>query len=214
MRRIALPGLSRRRPAFHNLTSLKRTQQALLDNRHFDRAHFPPIVISTGLTGRRKDGRYRRAGAAAACDIVRWRRCQDRAPRRGPRTAGRLLERALLRTRQAGSAVRLLFRLRHSGFRERLGQGTENRKFGDIARLLTPTSENRGACRQAIKNKIALCRQNTSFVSNMLDRKYPGCLPIFRQQTGGCADLLRSEAHKCQGAGSVRIENRTGFACT
>ncbi len=88
-------------------------------------------------------------------------------------------------------------------------------KFGDIGGVYyTDVSENREACRQAIKNKIALCRQNTSFVSNTNDRKYPGCLPIFRQQAGVCADHFRSEAYKCQGAGTVRIEDFTGFACT
>ena len=88
-------------------------------------------------------------------------------------------------------------------------------KFGDIGGVYyTDVAENREACRQAIKNKIALCRQNTSFVSNTLDRKYPGCLPIFRDQSRGCADHFRSEAYKCQGSGPVRIGDFTGFACT
>ena len=60
-------------------------------------------------------------------------------------------------------------------------------KFGDIGGVFyTEVSENREACRQAIKNKIALCRQNTSFVSNTHDRKYPGCLPIFERQAEVC----------------------------
>ena len=88
-------------------------------------------------------------------------------------------------------------------------------KFGDIGGVYyTDVAENREACRQAIRNKIALCRQNTSFVSNTLDRKYPGCLPIFRNQSRGCADHFRSEAYKCQGSGPVRIGDFTGFACT
>ena len=88
-------------------------------------------------------------------------------------------------------------------------------KFGDIGGVYyTDVAEDREACRQAIKNKIALCRQNTNFVSNTLDRKYPGCLPIFRGQSQVCADHFRSEAYKCQGAGSVRIADFTGFACT
>ena len=88
-------------------------------------------------------------------------------------------------------------------------------KFGDIGGVYyTDVAENREACRQAIKNKIALCRQNTSFVSNTMDRKYPGCLPIFRQQSRGCADHFRSEAYKCQGSGSARIDDFTGFGCT
>ena len=68
-------------------------------------------------------------------------------------------------------------------------------KFGDIGGVCyTEVSQDREACRQAFKNKVALCRQNTSFVSNTLDRKYPGCLPIFRQQAGVCVDHFRSEA--------------------
>lgn len=87
-------------------------------------------------------------------------------------------------------------------------------KFGDIGGVFyTEVAEDREACRQAIKNKIALCSQNTSFVSNTMDRKYPGCLPIFRDQSRGCTDHFRSEAYKCQGSGPVRIEDFTGFAC-
>ena len=88
-------------------------------------------------------------------------------------------------------------------------------KFGDIGGVYyTDVAQDRAACRQAIKNKIALCRQNTSFVSNTMDRKYPGCLPIFRDQSRVCADHFRSEAYKCQGSGPVRIGDFTGFACT
>ena len=88
-------------------------------------------------------------------------------------------------------------------------------KFGDIGGVFyTDVSEDREACEQAIKNKIALCEQNTSFISNTLQRKYPGCLPIFREQARVCADHFRSEAYKCQGSGSVRIGDFAGFACT
>ena len=88
-------------------------------------------------------------------------------------------------------------------------------KFGDIGGVFyTEVSGDREACQQAIKNKIALCEQNSNFVSNTLDQKYPGCLPIFREQARVCIDHFRSEAFKCQGTGSVRIEDFTGFACT
>ena len=88
-------------------------------------------------------------------------------------------------------------------------------KFGDIGGVYySGVAESREGCRQAIKNKIALCRQNASFESNTKNRKYPGCLPIFREQSRGCADHFRSEAYKCQGSGSVRIDDFTGFACT
>ena len=87
-------------------------------------------------------------------------------------------------------------------------------KFGDIGGVFyTEVSEDREACRQAIGNKIALCRQNTSFVSNTLDRKYPGCLPIFRQQSEVCAAHFRREAVNCEIQGSARIADFTGFSC-
>ncbi|MDE0702864.1 MAG: SH3 domain-containing protein [Rhodospirillaceae bacterium] len=88
-------------------------------------------------------------------------------------------------------------------------------KFGDIDGVYyTDVAENREACRQAVQRKIYLCSQNTGFVSNTEDRKYPGCLPIFRRQAGACADHFRSEAYKCRGSGAVRIADFTGFACT
>ena len=87
-------------------------------------------------------------------------------------------------------------------------------KFGDIGGVYyTDVSENREACRQAIGNKIALCRQNTSFVSNTEDRKYPGCLPIFRQQAGVCVAHFRRQTSKCEVFGSARIDDFTGFSC-
>ena len=88
-------------------------------------------------------------------------------------------------------------------------------KFGDIGGVFyTEVSENREACRQAIMNKIALCRQNTSFESNTEDRKYPGCLPIFQRQAEACAAHFRRQASKCETHGSARIADFTGFACT
>ena len=88
-------------------------------------------------------------------------------------------------------------------------------EFGDIGGVYyTDVAENREACRQAIKNKIALCRQNTSFVSNTLDRKYPGCLPLFRQQAGVYVTHFRRQTSKCDVFGSARIDDFTGFSCT
>ena len=87
-------------------------------------------------------------------------------------------------------------------------------KFGDIDGVYyTDVAYDREACRQAVKNKVALCRQNTGFISNTEDRKYPGCLPLFREQSQVCADHFRSEAYKCEGSGSARIEDFTGFGC-
>ena len=64
-----------------------------------------------------------------------------------------------------------------------------------------------------MRNKIALCRENTGFVSNTEDRKYPGCLPVFEEQALSCVDHFRGEAYKCDSTGSARIEDFTGFAC-
>ena len=95
-----------------------------------------------------------------------------------------------------------------------VGEGLKP-KFGDIGGVFyTEVSEDREACRQAIKNKIALCRQNTSFVSNTKDRKYPGCLPIFEQQAETCVAHFRRQAGQCEIQGSARITDFTGFACT
>ena len=88
-------------------------------------------------------------------------------------------------------------------------------KFGDIGGVFyTEVWENREACRQAIKNKIALCRQNTSFESNTKDRKYPGCLPVFDQQAEVCVAHFRRQESNCEIQGSARITDFTGFACT
>ena len=88
-------------------------------------------------------------------------------------------------------------------------------KFGDIGGVYyTDVSEDREACRQAIKNKIALCRQNTNFESNTKNRKHPGCLPIFRQQAQSCVVHFRHQTSKCDLSGAARITDFTGFGCT
>ena len=88
-------------------------------------------------------------------------------------------------------------------------------KFGDVGGVFyTEIWEDREACRQAIRNKISICRQNTSFESNTKDRKYPGCLPIFEQQAEICVAHFRRQDGKCELQGSVRITDFTGFSCT
>ena len=88
-------------------------------------------------------------------------------------------------------------------------------KFGDVDGIYyTEVSDDREACEQAIRNKIAICSQNTDFISNALNRKHPGCLPIFSDQARACADHFRSEAYKCRGSGPARIGDFTGFSCT
>ena len=97
------------------------------------------------------------------------------------------------------------------------GAGAEELKpkFGDVDGIYyTEVSDDREACEQAIRNKIAICSQNTDFISNALNRKHPGCLPIFSGQARACADHFRSEAYKCRGSGPTRIGDFTGFSCT
>ena len=87
-------------------------------------------------------------------------------------------------------------------------------KLGDIGGIFyAEVSGDREACRQAIRNKIALCRQNTSFASNTENRKYPGCLPIFEQQAETCVAHFRRQTGKCGLSGPARIDDFTGFAC-
>ena len=88
-------------------------------------------------------------------------------------------------------------------------------KFGNIDGVYySDVSGNRDACRQAIKNKIALCRQNTNFESNTKNRKYKGCLPIFRRQAQSCVVHFRHQMSKCDLSGAARITDFTSFSCT
>ena len=87
-------------------------------------------------------------------------------------------------------------------------------KFGNIGGVYySDVSGNREACRQAIRNKIALCRQNTSFESNTKNRQHAGCLPIFRRQAESCAVHFRHQMSKCDLSGAARITDFTGFSC-
>ena len=87
-------------------------------------------------------------------------------------------------------------------------------KFGNIDGVYySDVSGNREACRQAIRNKIALCRQNTNFESNTKNRKYAGCLPVFRRQAQSCTVHFRHQMSKCDLSGAARITDFTGFSC-
>ncbi len=87
-------------------------------------------------------------------------------------------------------------------------------KFGNIDGVYySDVSGNREACRQAIRNKIALCRQNTSFESNTKNRQHAGCLPIFRRQAQSCVVHFRHQMSKCDLSGAARITDFTGFSC-
>ncbi len=87
-------------------------------------------------------------------------------------------------------------------------------KFGNIDGVYySDVAGNREACRQAIKNKIALCRQNTNFEINTKNREYAGCLPVFRRQAQSCVVHFRHQMSKCDLSGAARITDFTGFSC-
>ena len=75
-------------------------------------------------------------------------------------------------------------------------------KFGDVDGVFyTDLPAQRQQCLDAVKRKISLCRENTSFESNTKDEKYAACLPIFREQAKGCVAHFERERGKCDGGG-------------
>ena len=95
-------------------------------------------------------------------------------------------------------------------------QGKELKpKFGNIDGIYySDVSGNREACLSALRRKIYLCRENTNFESNTKNRKYAGCLPIFRQQAQGCVEHFTRMQSRCHGSGRVSVPDFTGFSCT
>ena len=88
-------------------------------------------------------------------------------------------------------------------------------KFGDVGGITySDVSGNRESCLAALQRKIYLCRQNINFQSNTENRKYPGCLPIFRQQAEVCVEYFTLAKSRCHGSGRVDIRDFTGFRCT
>ena len=76
-------------------------------------------------------------------------------------------------------------------------------KLGDVeGAYFTDLPGQRDACLAAVDNKIALCRENTSFISNTRDREYAGCLPIFRSQAQQCVAFFQAERAKCNAGGT------------
>ena len=74
-------------------------------------------------------------------------------------------------------------------------------KFGDVDGVFyTDLPGQREQCLEAVKRKIALCRENTGFESNTKNEKHAGCLPIFREQAKVCVEHFTREQVKC-GAG-------------
>ena len=87
-------------------------------------------------------------------------------------------------------------------------------KFGDIGGITySDVSGNRDACLSALRSKIHLCRSNTNFESNTKNRKYAGCLPIFRQQAQSCVEHFTRMQSRCHGSGRVDVPDFTGFSC-
>lgn len=85
-------------------------------------------------------------------------------------------------------------------------------KFGDVEGVFyTDIPAQRQQCVEAVKRKIALCRENTDFASNTRNEKYAECLPIFREQAKACVGHFQRELVKCDGggresAGAVRLD--------
>lgn len=76
-------------------------------------------------------------------------------------------------------------------------------QFGDMDGLYySEISGNEDACAMAVKSRIANCHQHTRFLSPGDNRKYPDCLPIFRQQAEACRAHFRRELPKC-GSGAA-----------
>ena len=87
-------------------------------------------------------------------------------------------------------------------------------KFGDVEGVFyTDIPAQREQCIEAIKNKIALCRENTDFASNTRNEKYAECLPIFREQAQTCVQHFEHERVKCDG-GERESANAAGPAAT
>ena len=75
-------------------------------------------------------------------------------------------------------------------------------KFGDVEGVFyTDIPAQRQQCVEAVKRKIALCRENTDFASNTRNEKYAECLPIFREQAQACVGHFQRELVKCDGGG-------------
>ena len=75
-------------------------------------------------------------------------------------------------------------------------------KFGDVEGVFyTDIPAQRQQCVEAVKRKIALCRENTDFSSNTRNEKYAECLPLFREQAQACVEHFQRELVKCDGGG-------------
>ena len=86
-------------------------------------------------------------------------------------------------------------------------------KFGDIGGVFyTDLPAQREQCLQAIRQKIALCRENVDFESNTKNETHAPCLPIFAQQAGTCIGHFTFEEGKCDAGGPGPDEAARGEA--
>ena len=85
-------------------------------------------------------------------------------------------------------------------------------QFGDMDGMFySEIAGNEAACTQAVKSRIANCHQHTRFLSPGDNEKYPGCLPIFRQQAEACVAHFRRELPKCR-SGATSEDRSSGSA--
>ena len=76
-------------------------------------------------------------------------------------------------------------------------------KLGDVEGVFyTDIPAQRQQCVEAVKRKIALCRENTDFASNTRNERYAECLPTFREQAQACVGHFKREVVKCDGGGA------------
>ena len=75
-------------------------------------------------------------------------------------------------------------------------------KLGDIGgAFYTGLPEQREQCLEAVRNMIALCRENVDFESNTKNQEFAGCLPIFEEQAQACVGHFKFEQGKCDAGG-------------
>ena len=71
-------------------------------------------------------------------------------------------------------------------------------RHGDIEGVIyTALPAQRQQCLGTIDRKIALCRENTDFLSETDNRAFPDCLPLFEEQARACVVHFSYERGKC-----------------
>ena len=86
-------------------------------------------------------------------------------------------------------------------------------KFGDIdGTTFIDMPAQYEQCIATIKRMIVGCEMNTDFISNTEAERYPGCLPIFKEQSQACVAFYHREKAKCDayGTGPARAGDGAG----